>query len=132
VTARRRRPQLNEQFVPVPREAVYTVTVDGEAVVLDQDTGRLHLLNATGALVWACFDGESSIEDIVADLSAELGVAADVALHDVLTIARQLGDQGLLANVEPRSRAPASGRGPEGPRTEPSADPRFIAQRPDP
>jgi Coenzyme PQQ synthesis protein D (PqqD) len=52
--------------------AVHTVEVDGEAVVLND--GRLHLLNATGALVWACFDGDGTIAEIATDISEGLGV----------------------------------------------------------
>jgi hypothetical protein len=35
----------------VPADAVHTVEIDGEAVLLDQDAERLHHLNATATLV---------------------------------------------------------------------------------
>ena len=122
--SKRRRTKVDERLVPVRREAVHTVEVDGEAVLLDEDGGRLHLLNATGAIVWACFDGESAIGEIVTDISEVLGTPRDVVLADTLAISRHLASEGLLANVEPARR-----RGPpvEG-GAEPPADPRLLPE----
>ena len=66
---------VDEAFVPARSAAVHTVEIDGEAVLLDQAADRLHHLNATAALVWACLDGRSTLGQIAADLGAELGVA---------------------------------------------------------
>jgi hypothetical protein len=101
IVSRRRRTKVDERLVPVRRKAVHTVETDGEAVLLDEANGRLHLLNATGALVWVCVDGEASIGEIVTDLSDELGAARAVVLADRLAITRHLGEEGLLANLEP-------------------------------
>jgi hypothetical protein len=125
---RRRRTKVDERLVPVRREAVHTVDVDGEAVLLDEDSGRLHLLNGTGALVWACFDGESAIGEIVTDISEELGAPRDVVLADTLAISRHLASEGLLANVEPaRRRGPSVEVG-----AEPPEDPRLLPEPPNP
>jgi hypothetical protein len=110
---------------------VYTVEVDGEAVLLDERTGRLHLLNATGALVWACFDGASSLGEIVSDLSDGLGAPRDVVLADVMSIARHLGDEGLLANVEPRHVLGTADAAAE-PSAQLSDDARFLPEPPNP
>jgi coenzyme PQQ synthesis protein D (PqqD) len=92
-----RRDVIDQTLVPVRSAAVYAVEIDGEAVLLDQDNGRLHLLNATGALVWACLDGVSTLGEIVADLSAGLDVPYSDALADSMAIVRDLGEKGLLA-----------------------------------
>ena len=52
---------VDEAFVPARSPAVHTVEIDGEAVLLDQAAERLHHLNATAALVWACLDGRSTL-----------------------------------------------------------------------
>jgi hypothetical protein len=120
---------VNEAFVPVRGVTVHSVEVDGEAVLLDEVSQRLHLLNATGALLWACFDGESSIGEIVTDLSDELGAVRAVVLADTLEITRHLGEEGLLANLEPpRPRPDASVR----PEDETPTDTRFVPEQPDP
>jgi len=121
---------VNEAFVPVRGETVHTVDVDGEAVLLDEVSQRLHLLNATGALLWSCFDGESSIGEIVTDLSDELGEARTVVLADTLAITRHLGEEGLLANLEPPRLGPADA--PVRPEDETPTDARFVPEQADP
>lgn len=108
---------------------VRTVEVDGEAVLLDEGRGHLHLLNATGALVWACLDGASSIGDIVSDISDELSVPYEQALDDTLTLTRELGEGGLLANVTPSSGIEDEAPHPSG--EVEAADPRFVLAPPD-
>ena len=121
-------PKFTESFVPLPRESVHTVEIDGEAVLLDEVSQRLHHLNGAGTLVWTCFDGESSIGEIVTDLSVELGAARTVVLADVLGMTRRLADEGLLANVGARHSDPP----PEvTPLDEGVLDPRFVAEEPD-
>lgn len=98
---------VDESFVPARGDAVYAVEVDGEAVLLDEERGRLHLLSGTATLVWRCFDGKASIAAIVADLSEILGVDYDTALADTLTVVGQLVDEGLVHGVDaPRSARP--------------------------
>jgi hypothetical protein len=92
----------------VPADAVHTVEIDGEAVLLDQDAERLHHLNATATLVWACLDGRSSLGQIATDLSAELDVPFATVLADTVVVIGELGDQGLLAGVDPDPATGAS------------------------
>lgn len=136
--------EVDERLVPVPGSWVYTVEIDGEAVLLDEDRNRLHMLNPTGAMVWACFDGRARVSEIADDISDELGVARDEVLHDTLALVRHLGQQGLLQNV---AASPDLEEG-EGPRVEVvmeeddcpddgdgeqpdwADDPRFVAEPP--
>ncbi len=92
---------MDEAFVPTRSAAVHTVEIDGEAVLLDQAADRLHHLNATAALVWACLDGRSTLAQIAADLGAELGAPVDTVLADTLVVMRRLHDEGLLVAVDP-------------------------------
>jgi len=100
--------EVDAAFVAVPAAAVHTVEIDGEAVLLDQDAERLHHLNPTAALVWACLDGRSSLGQIAADLSSELDVPFDTVLADTVVVIGQLGDEGLLAGVDPDPERAAS------------------------
>jgi hypothetical protein len=122
---------VDPRFVPARRDAIHTVDVDGEAVLLDETNGRLHLLNPTGALVWACFDGESSLGEIVADISDGLGAPRDVVLADTVAVSRHLGEEGLLANVEAR-RAPGEVGVTVQAEAETSADSPFLREPPNP
>lgn len=92
---------IGSSFVPRRIAASYTVELDGEAVVLDEARNRLHHLNATAALVWRCFDGVGTIEEIAHDLAAAFDLPAETVRDDVLALTRELAACGLLAGVEP-------------------------------
>jgi hypothetical protein len=117
-------------FVARRADTAHTVEVDGEAVLLND--GRLHLLNSTGALVWACFDGEGTIAEIASDISEGLGVPYDTVLEDTLTVVRELGAEGLLASVTPAAAEPATEADVvvDGGTSKWASDPRFVDEPP--
>jgi hypothetical protein len=123
---------IDETFVARRAPTAHTVEVDGEAVLLND--GRLHLLNATGALVWACFDGDGTIAEIAADISDGLGVPYDAVLEDTLAVARELGMEGLLDAVAPaesEQEPEAAGRVvAQGTESKWASDPRFVDEPP--
>jgi hypothetical protein len=124
---------IDDRFVARPRPEVHTVEVDGEAVLLND--GRLHLLNATGALVWACFDGAGTIGEIAADISEGLEVPFETVLEDTLAVARNLGEEGLLASVKPTAteddaHASSEDAAPEQAASKWRSDPRFVDEPP--
>jgi hypothetical protein len=126
---------IDDGFVARRRDAVHTVEIDGEAVLLNE--GRLHLLNSTGALVWACFDGDGTIAEIAADISEGLGVPYETVLEDTLAVARELGGEGLLASVTPTGpeAIPDAAHDhtiPDEPASKWADDPRFIDEPPNP
>ena len=117
---------IAEGFVARRADGAHTVELDGEAVLLND--GRLHLLNTTGALVWACFDGEGTIAEIAADISEGMGVPYDTVLEDTLTVARELGAEGLLASVTPA--AADADVVVDGGASKWAEDPRFVDEPP--
>ena len=90
---------LDATFVPRRVAAAYTVEIDGDAIVLDEEQNRLHLLNASAALVWACYDGAATLADIAHDLADATGVPLPGMVADVLAITRSLGVEGLVEDV---------------------------------
>lgn len=88
--------RLDGSFVPVPAPGVVAVAAGREAILVDEGTGKLHLLNATGALLWACFDGTSTVEDICTDVADLLGAPYDEVLADTLAAVEGLVAAGLL------------------------------------
>ena len=92
--------EIDHGFVPAQAEAAYTVELDGEAVVLDEARNRLHHLNPTATLVWACFDGTGSIDEIARDLADAFASSPEAVSIDVLTLAQELGAEGLLVGVD--------------------------------
>lgn len=90
---------IGPDFVPRRAVTAYTVELDGEAIVLDQEQNRLHLLNHTATVVWACFDGSGTLAEIAHDLAATLAQPEARILDEVVALARNLGHEGLLDAV---------------------------------
>lgn len=107
---------IDASFVPRARGTISGVDLDGEAVLYDEATGRLHHLSPHATLVWSCFDGRASVAELVADLSEAYGVHGHVIEADVLTLTRQLARRGLLEDVGPVEdlRPSANADGAEG------------------
>ena len=97
----RRAEDIDDAFVPRQAASAYTVEIDGDAVVLDEELNRLHLLNTSAALVWTCFDGTGTLGEIAHDLADVAGLPAADLLADLLALARTLGAEGLLDGVAP-------------------------------
>jgi hypothetical protein len=92
-------PTIDAAFAPARAAAVYTVDLDGEAVLLDEDRNRLHHLNRSAALLWACFDGDASIAVLVREISEELNLPEEELLVTSLEVVRDLAAEGLLAGI---------------------------------
>ena len=103
--------EIDAAFVPARADTVYSVTIDGEAVLLDEAINRLHHLNPTAALLWSCFDGEASIATIVGEISDELGLEEQEVLDSSIDVVRHLAAEGLLAGV-PRTSSDHDDEGP--------------------
>ena len=90
---------IDGSFVP-RRSAVASVEIDGE-VVLAGDRGRApyYRLDPVASLVWSCFDGSGTAEDIARDLAAELEAPPDRVSGDVVALARTLAELCFLDGV---------------------------------
>ena len=75
---------LDAEFAPARGAWVHAVEIDGEAVLLDEEANRLHRLNHTAALLWACFDGHAPVRDLAAEICGELDLAYGTVLGDTL------------------------------------------------
>jgi hypothetical protein len=71
-------------------------------VLVDSESGLIHALNSVAALVWQCFDGESSLAELVVDLADGFKASPDMVRQDVLTMARSAARSGLLDGVVAR------------------------------
>lgn len=72
------------------------VELDGETILYDEDSGGLHVLNPTATLVWRCLDGAASLGELADDIAAALGADPVAVGRDMLALAQQLDDEGLL------------------------------------
>ena len=68
-------------------------------MLLDEDANRLHHLNHTAALLWACFDGHAPVREIASEICDELDLPYETVLADTLRVVQELGREGLLEGV---------------------------------
>src|SRR4051812_36964283 len=103
---------VDGSFVPVARPDAVAVEFDGETVLVDAVHMQAHRLDRVGTIVWDCFDGVSSIDELSADLADAFGAPVEAVTEDVLELVRNLGQAGLLAGIEPRhAHSPATPTG---------------------
>jgi PqqD family protein of HPr-rel-A system len=86
-------------FQPLLRDGLVAVVAGGEAVVVDERTGRLHRFNATATAVLACIDGAATVDEIVDELATSFGADPSVVSSDVGALLAELRDAGLLEGL---------------------------------
>lgn len=87
---------MEEAYCPKRRSDVRVRHVEGESVILDRQTGRIHQLNRTASYLWERCDGHATLEDLCAHLLQAFDVEAQTAAADVAAIVRQLQTLHLL------------------------------------
>jgi len=91
--------ELTLSFVPTPAPGVETCELDGQLLVWRG--ARLHRLDRIGSLVWACFDGQTSVGDLGRMLAEGFDASEADVRRDVAALCRTLFDEGLLEGGEP-------------------------------
>jgi hypothetical protein len=90
-------------FAPRARTDVASVLVGNEVVLGRIAPGTQFVqtaaLNESGTVVWQCFDGSGTIDEIAADIADVFAVDLDAMRADVLAVARDVGAFGFLVGV---------------------------------
>jgi hypothetical protein len=81
---------------PKRREGVAAQVADGEAVLLDIESGEYFSLNPVGSRIWELCDGTRSTAEIVSVICGEFDVAEDVATADAREILGELQNEKLV------------------------------------
>ena len=84
------------QTILMPHPDVQSATMDGETVLLALDTGRYYTLNRVGTAIWDQCTGHTTMRDIHAVLCDRFEVSPDRAFDDLVALASQLVQEGLL------------------------------------
>jgi peroxiredoxin len=96
--------EIDGEFVPRARSDVAAVLVDREIVIGRVPEGSSYLqtcaLNESGSIVWQCFDGSGTIDEIAADIADVFGADSESVTADVLALAREVGGFGFLVGVK--------------------------------
>jgi peroxiredoxin len=95
--------ELDGSFVPHARPDVAAVPVGRELVVGRVAPGTTFLetcaLNESASIVWQCFDGSGTVDEIAADIADVFETDVDAVRADVLGLARDVGAIGFLFGV---------------------------------
>ncbi len=83
----------------VNRPKVVDQTIDGEAVIINLETGKYYSLLRSGALIWGLIADSASTADIVAALAGKYQGTHEVFEHAVAGLVRELSDEGLISPV---------------------------------
>jgi hypothetical protein len=102
-TAEYRSPAMLSPLAPrdrvvVTRDQVST-NLSGEQVILSMRDGVYYGLDRVGARIWALVQHPRTLEDVAARIAEEYGIAPERALADLLPLATQLVERGLLEVV---------------------------------
>jgi hypothetical protein len=79
------------------RRDVVLQGVANDAILLDQQQGKAHVLNAAAVYVWELIDGSTSVPQIAATFGARYGLPVDAVYEDVVVILDTLRELDLLA-----------------------------------
>ena len=69
--------------------------MEGEAVIVDLESGTYFGLNDVGTRMWQLIEQHGRLRQVFDDLAAEFDVAADTLERDLLHIAARFVDKGL-------------------------------------
>jgi hypothetical protein len=93
------------QIIPLKSTHVTWKVLEGEAVLLNLDTGVYFTLNVTGTAAWALIDGRNSLAEITRALCGQFDVPMAQAQRDVGELTQALQDEGLVRITHDTSSA---------------------------
>jgi hypothetical protein len=91
---------IDAAFVPVLRPSVVNIPVEREALLYDEETGVLHQLDPIATIVLELLDGDTSLAEAIEELDRLFEAPRARIETDVLAMAVELGELGLLDGVE--------------------------------
>ena len=91
---------VDPQLCPQPHPSVASVEVDDVTVLTHPAAETALALDPLSSVLWAVFDGSTSLAALADDLAASVGLAPEAATAQLEELCRSLGWHGFL--VEPR------------------------------
>lgn len=119
-------------FVPRPVPDLETTELDGELVLLDPRTHRLHVLDPLGTVIWRLFDGEATVDELTADLAYAFSAPAEVVGQDFVSLVAALRAASLIEGSELLVGPPAAGATAPGGPGDGQRQPAYVADPPAP
>lgn len=115
-------------FVPQRAAGLVGLELDGELLLLDPRTDRLHVLDALGTVIWNVFDGNVTVDELTGDLADVFGAPAETVRTDLGGLVDALRAADLLVGTQPPTQHlvatdPADPADPADPRPSGTTDP---------
>jgi hypothetical protein len=85
---------------------VVAETLDGEATIVDLESGTYYALNESGTLIWDQLIRGNSVDSVVEELSAHYGIEPESSREAVTELARELLERDLIAPLGEGDSAP--------------------------
>lgn len=103
------------RFCPNSNEVAGKV-MDGEAILINLDTGAYYSMDNVGAVIWQFIDERRSVEEMLAGITAQYDVSAAQAESDILRILGELVDEKLASTTTEGPTTTSSAIDPPNPR----------------
>ncbi len=87
--------------VVTPHPDVQCSVLDGEAVLLNLETGAYFTLNRAGTVTWELFDGARTLDQIHSAICERFEVGEEISRQDLLSLVDHLSQEGL---IQPKRR----------------------------
>lgn len=84
------------ESVVMPHPDVQCSVLDGEAVLLNLETGAYFTLNRAGTVSWELLDGKRTLHQIHSAICERFEVSEEVARQDLLALVQHLDQEGLI------------------------------------
>jgi PqqD family protein of HPr-rel-A system len=81
---------------PKARADLTFVQIEGEAILYDPETVRLHHLNPSAALIFQLCDGSGTVKELARDIAEELGLPPEDTLRQVRQVVGHFKHAGIL------------------------------------
>ncbi len=82
--------------IPRRSQSVASRTLDGEAVLVHPERGKVTVLNGVGARLWELMDGQHTVAEIAQVVASEYEVSSVKAETDALAFCQDLAGRGLV------------------------------------
>jgi PqqD family protein of HPr-rel-A system len=86
---------------PKRRDDLAIVELDGEAVIYDETSGKLHHLNPSATIVFSLCDGSGTVKDLAAEISAALDLQPSEVERQIRSVLKEFRAEGLLESRVP-------------------------------
>jgi len=87
-------------------DGIEIAVFEGEVVLFDEEASMVHHLAAVAGAVWVCCDGDTTVEEITAELSEIFGSPVTDIEPAVMDALQQFAAEGLLVGHQGPTRFP--------------------------